>query len=417
MDDVDFLDTVLKADKYGWISKPKSKTKAVVTSLLDDFNEINDFYREFKRAPQEGGDMIEFKLAIKLEKIQSDISQVNDLKDYDEFNLLEEQSDILNDEPVEKEEINSLEDVLNSSFFNSISPSENSASNIFNIKNVTDPEIIKERKKAVEIGKTIACDNFHVFEPLFKNVQHELSKSTKILGAIAATELSVSEFKVGNFYLLKGMLLYIDYMSEVFRGTDRDDCRLVIIFENGTQSTMLLRSLTKRIREDVGAKRILNIDASVFNAKRVRAQDELDFDQYVIKENKANGYIYIAKTLKPDLKNSYKHLYKIGLTKRDVTERFKEAPKDPAFLMYEAEQVKIIPLHGLNLNSVEGAIHSLFGSCRLDIDVTGVDGKNHKPKEWFNVPIEAINDAVTLIEKQTIHLYRYDNKLQQLVRR
>lgn len=414
MDDLDFLDTVLKADKYGWISKPKPKTKAVVSSLLDDFNEINDFYREFKRIPQESGDMIEFKLAIKLEKIQSDSSQVNDLKEYDEFNLLAEHIEESN---IEAEEINSLEDVLNSSFFNSISPTENSASNIFNIKNVTDPEVIKERKKAVEIGKTMACDNFHAFEPLFKNVQHELSKSTKLLGAIAATELSVSEFNVGNFYLLKGMLLYIDHMSEIFRGTDRDDCRLVIIFENGTQSTMLLRSLTKRIREDAGAKRILNIDGSVFNAKRVRAQDELDFDQYVIKENKANGYIYIAKTLKPDLKNSYKHLYKIGLTKRDVTERFKEAPKDPAFLMYEAEQIKIIPLHGFNLNSVEGAIHSLFGSCRLDIDVTGVDGKNHKPKEWFNVPIEAINDAVTLIEKQTIHLYRYDGDTQKLIKR
>ena len=111
------------------------------------------------------------------------------------------------------------------------------------------------------------------------------------------------------------------------------------------------------------------------------------------------------------------HLYKVGLTKRDVSTRFKEAAKDPAFLMYEAEQIKVIPLNGLNLNSVESAVHALFGRVRLNVEVTGNDGKLHKAKEWFNLPLEVINDAVTLIQDNTIHLYRYDSEQQKLVRR
>ena len=85
--------------------------------------------------------------------------------------------------------------------------------------------------------------------------------------------------------------------------------------------------------------------------------------------------------------------------------------------MYEAEQIKVIPLNGLNLNSVESAVHALFGRVRLNVEVTGIDGKLHKAKEWFNLPLEAINDAVTLIQDNTIHLYRYDSEKQKLVRR
>ncbi|NOH69613.1 GIY-YIG nuclease family protein [Vibrio rotiferianus] len=417
MDDLSFLDTVLNADKYGWISKPKEKTKAVNSTELDSFLEITEFYRENQREPNESGDMIEFKLSIKLEKIRGDIASHEPLKEYDEFNLLGE-SDCPEEVLVQEvEEFDTFEDILNSKLLEQLSPSSSVSVSIFDLKNVTDPERIRERKKAEQVGQTMPCPNFEVFDPLFKDVHKGLTSETKGLGTIAESELSVFEFQEGNFYLLKGMLLFIDHMSEIFRGTDRDDRRLLIIFENGTQSTMLLRSLTKRIREDEGAKRILNTDGSVFNAKRVKSAEESDPRMQIYSQSKSTGYIYIAKTNKPDLREKYKHLYKIGLTKRDVSARFKEAAKDPAFLMYSAEQVKVIPLKGLNLNSVESALHALFGRVRLDIDVVGSDGKVYKAKEWFNVPIQAIDDAVTLIQDLTIHLYRYDRDSQKLVKR
>ncbi len=412
---MDFLNVVLSADKFGWISKPKPKNRAVRATDLDDFMEINDFYRDHGKLPSDEGDMVELKLFYKLEKIKEDKQLINKLKDHDEFSML----DIIEAPTVgipKEEEFQSLDDIINSDLLEFISP-KSEVSDILSIKNVTDPEIVKARNQAESIGKTTQCSNFLVFEPLFKNVHKELAAKTKLLGPIADTELSVFEFAEGNFYLLKGMLLFVDYMSEVFRGTDREDRRLLIVYENGTQSTMLLRSLTKRIREDNSARRILTTDGTPFNAKRIKGESELDPRLQVLKQTKATGYIYIARTLKPDLKETYKHLYKIGLTKRDVSTRFKEAAKDPAFLMHEAEQVKVIPLNGLNLNSVESAIHALFGRVRLNVEVTGNDGRLHKAKEWFNLPLETINDAVTLIQDNTIHMYRYDSEEQKLVRR
>ena len=415
MDDLEFLDTVLSADKYGWISKPKPKTQSVKLTDLDDFNEINVFFNEHQREPSDSGDMVELKLFYKLEKIKSNIALSDSLKENDEFNLLGITEPTISSTP-EHEGFDSLDDVVNSNLMEFLSPT-NEPVDIFNIKNVTDPEIIRSRNKAAEIGKTTQCPNFDAFEPLFKNIHFELSKKTKQLGVITETELSVFEFVEGNFYLLKGMLLFVDNISAPFKGSDREDRRLLIVFENGTQSTMLLRSLTKRIREDATAQRILNLDGKPFNSKRIKSNDELAVHLQITKQKKATGYIYIARTLKPELREKYKHLYKIGLTKRDVSLRFKEAPKDPAFLMYKAEQIKVIPLNGLNLNSVESAIHALFGRVRLDIEVTDTDGVSHKATEWFILPLDSINDAVTLIQDNTIHLYRYDAEQQKLVRR
>lgn len=420
MDDLSFLDAILSADKYGWISKPKKKSKAVKSKELDSFLEINEFYRDNQREPSESGDMFEFKLSIKLEKIRKNKACRDYFKEYDEFGLLGEKSTSAPEaiqKELLKEEFETFEDILNSQLLEQLSPSDSVSTSIFDIKNVTNPELIRERKKAGQVGQTIPCLNFDVFDSLFKDVHKGLTSSSKSLGAIAESELSAFEFQEGNFYLLNGMLLFIDHMSEIFRGSDRDDRRLLIVFENGTQSTMLLSSLTKRIREDAGAKRILNTDGSVFNAKRVKSAEESDPRMQIYSQLKSTGYIYIAKTNKPDLKNKYKHLYKIGLTKRDVSARFKEAAKDPAFLMYTAEQVKVIPLKGLNLNSVESSLHALFGQVRLDIDVVGNDGKAYKAKEWFNVPLQAIDNAVTLIQDLTIHLYRYDRDSQKLVKR
>ncbi|WP_224067585.1 MULTISPECIES: GIY-YIG nuclease family protein [Vibrio] len=409
MDDAEFLDAILKADKYGWISEPKDKVISVKSTEFDTFSTINDFFREHGRPPEESGDMVEFKLYHQLQKLKDQPALCDELSEHDEFNLLSQKTNF--------EDFDSFDDILNSDLLERLSPSDSVSNDIFSIKNVTKPEVIKERKKADQIGKTLPCPNFDTFKPLFENVHYGISSGLKGLETVSESELSVFEFKEGNFYLLKGMLLFIDYMSDIFRGTDREDRRLLIIFENGTQSTMLLRSLTKRIREDLGAKRVTNSDGTAFNAKRIKSEEELDPNLQVYKKTKATGYIYIAKTLREDLRSEYRHLYKIGLTKRDVKERFKEAPNDPAFLMSPAEEVKIIPLKGLDLNSVEAAIHSLFDTVRLEIEVIGNDGRSYKAKEWFIVPITAIEETVSLIQDLTIHMYRYDSETQQLIMR
>ncbi|ODM55858.1 hypothetical protein BC455_23290, partial [Vibrio harveyi] len=375
MDDLDFLAAIEKADKYNWISDVELKTKAVRSTHADEFQTILDFYSEHGRAPDSNAfDVIEMKLGFLLEKLRLDDAVCDELAPMDVHGLL-------------REKFESIEDIMNSRLFGTLSSMGEADASIYEIKNVTQPEIIRERKKATQIGQTTSCHNFEVFEPLFKQVHESLKRGTKQLGLIVESELSVTEFKEGSFYLLNGGLVFIDFMGEKYKGAEREEQRLLMVYENGTQSTMLLRSLTKRIREDGGAKRILNTDGSFYNAARVKANNESDPRMQIYSNARSTGYIYIAKTLGDNqAAKQFDNLYKIGLAK-DVEKRFKAAKRDTAFLMAEAERVRVIPLEGLDLRSVEGAIHALFEKVRLEIGVIDRDGKERIAREWFVVPL------------------------------
>ena len=77
------------------------------------------------------------------------------------------------------------------------------------------------------------------------------------------------------FCVLDGILLYIHKIFQPIRGnSNKLNRRTILIFENGTQSNMLLRSLGKRLKD---------------NGKMVT---DLKIDLINEKDNKS-GYIYI----------------------------------------------------------------------------------------------------------------------------
>ena len=405
MNDLDFLAAVEKADKYNWVSDVKLKTKSVRSTHANEFQTILDFYTEHGKEPDNNAsDVIEMKLGFLLEKLRLDDAISDELAPMDIYGLL-------------REKFESIEDIMNSNLFSALSSMDGADNSIYDIKNVTKPEVIRERKKATQIGQTTPCHNFEIFEALFKQVHNGLKRGTKQLGLIVETELSVTEFYEGNFYLINGSLVFIDFMGEKYKGAEREEQRLLIVYENGTQSTMLLRSLTKRIREDEGAKRILNTDGSVYNAARIKANNESDPRMQIYTNARSTGYIYIAKTLGDNpAARQFDNFYKIGLAK-DVEKRFKAAKRDTAFLMAEAERVKVIPLEGIDLRSAESAIHALFENVRLEIGVIDRGGKERTAREWFVVPLNIIEQAVDLIRDKTIHLYVYNEKSGEIVRR
>ena len=170
MDDLSFLDAVLNADKYGWISKPKEKTKAVKSTELDSFLEIIEFYRENQREPSDSGNVIEFKLSIKLEKIRGDIASHESLIEYDEFNLLGASGSSEEVLVQEVEEFDTFEDILNSKLLEQLSPSSSISTSIFDIKNVPNPDSIRERKIAEQDAQRMLGENLEDCDPLFRDV-------------------------------------------------------------------------------------------------------------------------------------------------------------------------------------------------------------------------------------------------------
>ena len=64
--------------------------------------------------------------------------------------------------------------------------------------------------------------------------------------------------------------------------------------------------------------------------------------------------------------------------------------------------------YNMNTQKFEQLIQRFFGHTCLEIDVYDNNGKRHSPREWFIVPLEAIEQAITLIISGKIINYRYD---------
>ena len=405
----DFLAIIERYDTYKLVPEPDIKAPTTKTRNIDEFTAINAFYEKHGREPNFEDDMSEIKLAGALERFRQSAKARNELKAYDQHNLL-----------VANPKISTLDDVLNSSVMKMLDPLDNSAYDIFDLKNVTKPEIVQERKRIAKLGETTDCQDFELFEPLFAMVHQLLSSGKKSLVSVRQTGLRNNVIEVGSFYILKGMLIYLEDVGKTFQSDQRKDAReeqrARVIFSNGTESNMLLNSLSVRLYEDELAQRVINIDGTVYNARRAIAGGGIGSPLCIYDKKQITGYVYIGRTCHPEYRDK-EHLHKIGLTTRCVTSRFAEAHRDPAFLLSEAEQVKVIPLEGLEIKSVERALHDLFQQVRLDIDVVDELGIRHSAREWFEVPLSAIDEAVTLISEDKIHAYCYDRQQQQIVER
>jgi hypothetical protein len=85
--------------------------------------------------------------------------------------------------------------------------------------------------------------------------------------------------------------------------------------------------------------------------------------------------------------------------------------------MANVEVVATYELYNINRTKLENLIHRIFAPARLDIEIKDRFGNPIVPREWFLVPIHAIDAAVERIRDGTITYYRYDTKTAALVLR
>lgn len=89
----------------------------------------------------------------------------------------------------------------------------------------------------------------------------------------------------------------------------------------------------------------------------------------------------------------------------------------PTFLMADVEVVATYELFNINRTKLENLIHRIFDPARLDIEIKDRFGNPVIPREWFLVPLPAIDDAVEKIKDGTISSYIYDPKSARLIAR
>ena len=72
-------------------------------------------------------------------------------------------------------------------------------------------------------------------------------------------------------------------------------------------------------------------------------------------------------------------------------------------------------LHNPTRTKLETIFHRLFAAVQLDLTIEDRFGRFVKPREWFMVPLNIIDEAVQCIQDGSIAAMRYEPKTSQLV--
>lgn len=376
------LDEILEGDPLGLLSEPRATVCPINEDdrLVSSFEEINAFIEQYEREPQKSTNMNERALHVRLEGLRQNPEKIEYLKPYDRFNILQEVK------------INSIEDILNDDVFGLLGSED--SDDIFVFKHIS-----KEREQTDFVAQRRPCKNFGKYEHLFSEVQKDLKSGSRKL-----SKFNEKFFEDGSFFILKGVLAYLEKIENPKKDKfNKLDSRTRIIFENGTQSNMLLRSFGKGLYED---------------GYFVSLQDDrvLDGLSQIADEDEKSGYIYILESKSCDDKiASIKNLYKIGYSTIPVKERIKNAINEPTYLMAPVKIVSVYETYNMNTQKFEQLIHKFFGKVCLNVDIFGESGKRYTPREWFILPLEVIEQVIEFIITGEIINYRYDIKTEELV--
>lgn len=258
-----------------------------------------------------------------------------------------------------------------------------------------------EKKAAEEIASRERCEDFETFKPIFEQVQKELNTG---LRETRPFEMK-AEIQKGRFFIVGGQKAYVAEMGELTT-TDqgRTDARLRVIFDNGTESNMLMRSLQRALNKDEAGRRITEPTAGPL------------FSDQTIDGDEASGTIYVLRSQSdhPLVAENRDLVHKIGVTNMSVEKRIAGAQLQPTFLMANVEIVATYDLYNINRTKLENLIHRIFEPARLEIEIMDRFGRPVVPREWFLVPLFVIDEAVEKIKDGTISSYRYDPKAASL---
>lgn len=411
-------------DEFGLLDVEAKNVSSGAPLEVSKFDEINVFVDQQGKAPQPDSDTLQEKLlARRLSSYTANKDLVSSLKPYDRHNLLSQPKTEPEPKPEPKpalaatgedtpahaqavpeedesqvDNATSLEDILASEAFSEFDQNDES---LFDPVHVS---FEKNREEPDEIAQRRTCQDFYQFEPIFKDLHEKLKKGD----VQAARFQQASQVQPGDAFILEGVMCLVDEVGEYQEdNSGRYDPRLRLVFENGTESNHLLQSLAKRLYQEPTGRRIIRDAESV-----------IDGFNNVSHKDKRAGQIYFVttKSNRPALRD-IPNLLKIGYTELTVDERTKNAERDTAFLEAPIRKLASIECYNLNPNKFESLIHGFLHAQRIKITLTGKDGKDYHPREWFSVPLDTAREVVKRIIDGSIVQYRMDNTTGRIVKK
>ena len=164
-----------------------------------------------------------------------------------------------------------------------------------------------------------------------------------------------------------------DVRDEHKRG-GKADARQQVVYNNETESNLLMSSLTRRLYEDKGARRIVMRAGPLFDGAR-------------------KGFVYVLRS-RSDRPHA-RGLLKVGTTSGAVEDRVARAETQGAFLFAPVEIVETFELVGHDAKGAEKAVHAALRPFHVALQVVGPDGRRFNATEWFKTDVATVVEAIS----------------------
>ncbi len=259
-----------------------------------------------------------------------------------------------------------------------------------------------EIRAAEEIANREKCEDFDRFRPLLERAESEIKSGIRQARRFRRD----AGVETGNFFILSGQLVYVAEMGEIFRTPNGEpDARLRVIYSNGTESNLLLRSLQRALYKDEAGRRLTEPSAGPLFSESWEGDDI------------ESGTIYVLRSLSNDpFVTAHRELiHKIGVTGGEVASRIANAAQEATYLLADVEVVATYKLAGINRAKLESLFHRIFAPAQLDLTIHDRFGHPVRPREWFLVPLHAIDEAVRAVRDGSITSVVYDPRTAQFV--
>jgi hypothetical protein len=361
--------------------------------IIAGFEEIERFVETHQRLPQHGEDcdIFERLYAVRLDRLRESEECRAILQPLDTRGLLDrgDTAGLTTDSDLSDEALLAALGIE--------STAENDITRLVHVRSRT------EIKTADEIAQRTVCEDFELFKPIFATVQRELASGERQTVKYQDNAL----VEQGHLFILDGQMLIVAALGELFTNDHgRPDRRLRVIYDNGTESDLLLRSLQRALNKDKASRRITEPDFGPLFSSIASEDDIPSGSIYVLRSKSEHPFIAQNRTV----------IHKIGVTGSDVKSRIANAKHDPTYLLADVEIVATYTLANINRKKLEALLQQFFSSVRLDLELQDRFGVPVKPREWFLVPLDVIEETIKKIQEGTIDQFRYDPTTASLTR-
>lgn len=379
-------------------SKKVTKYTAREQRIIAGFEEIQKFVEEHKHLPEHGEekDIFERLYAVRLDRIRSQKECLELLTDLDHQNILNSN---------QSSELSIPDDIEDEELLKQLGIDIDSKESITNLKHVKSRA---EKRAAEEIANRTRCEDFDRFRPLFEVVKKQLDAGIReTIRFHKDNGYTQTDIKASQFLIVGGQTAYISEVGEVIKITaGQEDRRLRVIYANGTESNILLRSLIRAMYKDETSRFITDPKlGGLFSDQKSEGDQE-------------SGTIYVLRSQSdhPMIKDNRDVVHKIGVTGGDVKTRISNAKNEPTFLLADVDIVATYKLANIDRVKLESILHKFFDAAKFDVEIIDRFGKPVKAREWFLVPLFIIDEVVDRIKDGTISDYYYDPASAELKR-